>query len=487
MSVLATARTEAVRVFASQVLPYMLAKTSDANLIRLTYLLERVARTPHHKTQLRQLRELFYQGHPALELGRRVLKLNPNCRKHIISGLGVNATWVGEQKRQEFWRREGLVPPWLMVISPLMRCNLRCLGCYAGEYPRTDDPMDFATLDRIVTEAKEMGTYFITITGGEPFMRPDLLDLYEKHNDCIFLIYTNGTRIDDKVVERLAKCGNTAPAISVEGWEEQTDFRRGKGVYKKVMEAMDRLREAGLFFGFSATATRRNADIYLQDEFYDYMIEKGCMFGWFFLFVPVGQDANADLMVTPQQRDNLRAKTMEIRRTRPVFIADFWDDGSLTNGCMSGGTLYFHINYCGDVEPCVFMHFAQDNILDIYSHGGHVWDALKSPLFRKVREVNRRDPNRLRPCCIIDHNEWLEEAIKESGAHPTHPGAEDIIGRLAPQLREWAEEYRQFADHAWYESGEYEWAKPEACFHEKSPEEAARRQESHQSRPPALH
>jgi MoaA/NifB/PqqE/SkfB family radical SAM enzyme len=222
---------------------------------------------------------------------------------------------------------------------------------------------------------------------------------------------------------------------------------------------MDRLREANLFFGFSATATRKNADIYLQDELYDFFIEKGCMFGWFFLFVPVGQNNTTELMVTPEQRDRLRRKTMQVRRTRPIFVADFWNDGALTNGCMSGGTLYFHINYCGDVEPCVFIHFAEENILDIYRQGGHLWDVLKSPLFTKLRQVNRKDPNRLRPCCIIDHNEWLEGVIRETGARPTHPGAEDVIGRLAPQIREWAEEYRKLADPAWYESGEYEWAK----------------------------
>jgi MoaA/NifB/PqqE/SkfB family radical SAM enzyme len=459
MSLLAKAKTGAVRVFASQMLPSLLARTSDESLIRLTSIFEKVARTPFHKNQLRQLRELFRRGHPALELGRRVLSLHPNCRKHIISGLGINATWLGDQKRKEFWKREGIFPPYLIVISPLMRCNLRCLGCYAGNYPRSDDPLDFSTLDRIVTEAKEMGTYFITISGGEPFLRPDLLDLYEKRDDCVFLIYTNGTKIDDKVIERLVKCGNTAPAISVEGWEEQTDTRRGKGVYRQVMETMDRMREAGLFFGFSATAARHNAEVYLQSEFYDFMIEKGCLFGWFFIFVPVGQDSTTDLMITPEQRSRLRAKTMQIRRTKPLFVADFWNDGALTDGCMSGGTLYFHINYRGDLEPCVFVHFAEENILHIYQRGGHLWDVLKTPLFCKMREVNRRDPNRLRPCCIIDHNEWLEEALRQSRARPTHDGAEDIIRRLAPGLREWSEQYRKYADYAWYESGEYEWAK----------------------------
>ena len=290
-------------------------------------------------------------------------------------------------------------------------------------------------------------------------MRPDLLDLYDKHRDCVFLIYTNGTCIDDKTVERLQACGNAAPGISVEGWEAQTDFRRGKGVHQRIMNTMDALREAGIFFGFSATATRLNAEAYYDEAFYDFMIEKGCLFGWCFIFVPVGQDSSVELMVTPQQRDKLRQVVYRMRATKPIFVADFWNDGCLTGGCMSGGTLYLHVNYRGDLEPCVFMHFAEENILDMHARGDHLWEVLNTPLFKRIREVNRRDPNPLRPCPIIDHNEWLAEALEGTQARPTHPGAEAIVTSLAPQVRQWAEEYGKLADYAWYESGQYDWAK----------------------------
>jgi MoaA/NifB/PqqE/SkfB family radical SAM enzyme len=448
----------ALRYLASHTAPLLVNQVTDERILLLTHILERVARSERHKAQLQALRELISENHPAAELARRIFRLHPTVRRRFINSLGINATWLGEQERSAFAAEHGVGAPFLMVISPTMRCNLKCLGCYAGQYPKQDDPMSFDTLDRIVTEGKEMGVYFYTISGGEPFMRPDLLDLYEKHGDCAFQIYTNGTQIDDKVIERLQKTGNVAPAFSVEGWEEQTDFRRGKGVYRKVMETMDAVREAGLLFGFSGTATRINVDAYLSEDFYDFMAEKGCAFGWFFIFLPVGQDSTTDLMVTPDQRDKLRATVQRMRRTKPIFVADFWNDGCLTGGCMSGGTLYLHVNYRGDIEPCVFMHFAEENVLDIYQRGGHLWDVLDTPLFRHIREVNRKDPNPLRPCPIIDHNEWLAEALSKSDAHPTHPGAEDIVGRLAPEVRAWAEEYRKLADYAWYQSGEYEWA-----------------------------
>jgi MoaA/NifB/PqqE/SkfB family radical SAM enzyme len=456
---LCTARLTAIRYLASQAAPLLCTRVTESRLILLTRILERVARTQHHKAQLRYLRKLVEEQHPALGLMRRVLSLHGNARRAIINSLGVNATWLGEVERRAFAAEHGVRPPFLIVISPTMRCNLRCFGCYAGNYPREDDPLSFDVLDRIVTEGKEMGVYLYTISGGEPFMRPDLLDLYDKHRDCVFQIYTNGTCISDKAIERMQACGNVAPAISVEGWEAETDFRRGKGVYRKLMATMDALREAGILFGFSGTATRLNVEAYYHEEFYDFMIEKGCLFGWFFIFVPVGQDSSVDLMVTPQQRDKLRQVVYRMRATKPIFVADFWNDGCLTGGCMSGGTLYLHVNYRGDLEPCVFMHFAEDNILDMYARGQHLWEVLNTPLFRRIREVNRRDPNLLRPCPIVDHNEWLAEALQGTNARPTHPGAEAIVTRLAPQVREWATEYGKLADYAWYQSGQYDWAK----------------------------
>jgi MoaA/NifB/PqqE/SkfB family radical SAM enzyme len=440
----------------------LLEKATDERIIHFMRRAETLAWLPRHKRQLRELRQLFESDHPALGTFHRILGLHPNYRRAVITNLLFNGVLFGERKRKAFERRHHITPPFLMVMSPLMRCNLHCLGCYAGNYPRGKDPLSLEVLDRAVTEAKQMGMYFFTISGGEPFMRKDLLDLYERHSDATFLIYTNGTLIDDEAIARMQACGNASPAISVEGFAEETNRRRGsyqgRPVYDIIMDTMDRLREAKIMFGFSATATRENAEAYLRDEFYDLMIEKGCLYGWFFIFVPVGQDASVDLMTTPEQRDALRRKTLEVRRTKPIFVADFWNDGCLTGGCMSGGTTYFHINYRGDLEPCVFMHFATENIVDLYQRGGHLWDVLETPFFKAIRERNRKDPNPLRPCPIIDHNEMLEEAVRLTGAHPTHTGAEDVIGRLKQEIRDLAADYGVLAQKAW-ESSEYDWAK----------------------------
>ena len=109
---------------------------------------------------------------------------------------------------------------------------------------------------------KLWGIRFVVISGGEPFAYRSegkgIVDLCEKHSDCFFMTYTNGTLINENVSRRLSKAGNMLLCISVEGWKERTDERRGEGVFNKVLTTMDRLRTDGVPFGLSLTGTRHN-------------------------------------------------------------------------------------------------------------------------------------------------------------------------------------------------------------------------------------
>lgn len=81
-------------------------------------------------------------------------------------------------------------------------------------------------------------------TGGEPLVRKtDIIRLCEKHDDCVFLCFTNGTLIDEQFAEDMLRVKNFVPAISLEGMEAATDNRRGQGVFDKVIKAMDLLHE----------------------------------------------------------------------------------------------------------------------------------------------------------------------------------------------------------------------------------------------------
>lgn len=376
---------------------------------------------------------------------RHLRNMSPAVQKSIMNFI-ANIMVKGEVKRRRFKEEAGFDPPVLMVISPTMRCNLRCYGCYAGKYSKKDD-LGLGTLERLLFEAEEMGIYFITISGGEPFiLGEDLLRVLGRHQSILFQIYTNGTLIDRAMATKLAEIGNAFPCISVEGFEEETDARRGEGTYQKILSAMDNLREAGTFFGFSATATRDNNELIVSDEFVNFYRDKGCMIGWYFHYVPVGKEPGIELMPTPAQRIFRREELIKRRARHDILLADFWNDGPMVGGCLAGGRTYLHINSDGEVEPCVFVHFAVDNIWD-----KPLRDVLQSPFFTEIRKRQPYDENLLRPCMIIDVPEVLREVVTVCGAHPTHTGADAVINDFAHDMDDYSEEYKEMADNKWRE------------------------------------
>jgi MoaA/NifB/PqqE/SkfB family radical SAM enzyme len=129
-------------------------------------------------------------------------------------------------------------------------------------------------------------------SGGEPLVRKDdLIRLCERHPDCYFLSFTNATLIDEAFAKEVRRVGNLTFATSVEGFEAETDLRRGKDTYQKVIKAMDILKAEGVPFGFSTCYHRLNTDVVGSDAYVDFMVEKGCRFGWYFTYMPLGKDA----------------------------------------------------------------------------------------------------------------------------------------------------------------------------------------------------
>jgi MoaA/NifB/PqqE/SkfB family radical SAM enzyme len=227
-------------------------------------------------------------------------------------------------------------------------------------------------LDRIVTEAEQdWARHFFVISGGEPLAYRSegkgILDLAEKHKDSFMMFYTNGTLIDEEVADRLANLGNISPAFSFEGWRKTTDARRGEGVFDQLLVAMKRLRDAGVLFGVSLTATKENAEEILSEDFIDFLFnQQGARYGWIFQYMPIGRSFTLELMPTPEQRLRMWRRSWEIIREKQIFIADFWNHGTAAFGCLSAGHYdgngYLYINWKGSVNPCVFVPYTPVNI-----------------------------------------------------------------------------------------------------------------------------
>ncbi len=423
-----------------------LEDATPEKLARMWGLFEKVASQPRHKSEAQRFRWLVESGHPFGRWLERIgNELSPAARDALIQNLYGHAWFLNGDKRERFREKEGFEPPNLIVTDVTARCNLRCEGCWASEYGRDSD-LELEHIERMVSECEEeMGMHFFVFSGGEPTLREDLFEIYEHHPKSQFQVYTNGTLIDDQMAARFAKLGNVMPMLSIEGDEALTDGRRGEGIYQKLMETMETLREHGVLFGFSATATRHNAESIIRHEFIEKMIDKGCLYGWYFQYIPVGRDPDMDLMVTAGQREMMRRKVYELRNTYPIFLADFWNDGTETGGCMAGANRYLHVTNDGDIEPCVFCHFAADNIKDTT-----ITAALRHPFFQPIREGIPYDGNHLRPCMLIDRP-WVFRQYMErfDDVRPTHAGAESLITELADDMDRKARQWAEIAVKAW--------------------------------------
>jgi MoaA/NifB/PqqE/SkfB family radical SAM enzyme len=399
-----------------------LSRDPVRHLEQLLKLGKLIARQEDHKQKVAALEKAIIDNPAVRQLTEGVLKdTHPNILQRLLYNFFINSMLMGVPRQSHLSETMGFNVPHTIVVSPTSVCNLRCEGCWAGAYAKHDE-LEYERLDRLCSEAKELGIYWIVMTGGEPFMYPRLFDLAAKHSDMAFMLYTNGTRIDDRVADQIMEVGNLSPAFSLEGWEERTDRRRGPGVFKKVTAAMDRLRERGAVFGVSLTATLENVEEITSDDFVDYLVEKGVRYGWIFHYIPIGRNPNPDLMLTPEQRSYMTMRVPAIRRDKPFMLVDFWNDGELTHGCIAGGRRYFHVTASGAVEPCAFVHFSTHNIND---HS--LEEVLRSPLFAAYQKRQPFCDDYLRPCPIIDVPFALRDIVVESGAMPTHDGAGDVL------------------------------------------------------------
>lgn len=424
-----------------------LVKDPEKNIEKGLNLAAKLAIQQNHKYIIENIREHILDPNSNWHklYVKAIRETSPEIIERLAINFFVNSVLNGIPKQYELAEKLGYSIPWAILFDPTDRCNLRCKGCWAGEYTQKND-LEFELLDRIVSEGEDLNIFFYVVSGGEPTVRKDdIVKLALGHPDSIFHLFTNGTLIDDKFAEQCVKAGNITFAISIEGFEESTDARRGKGVFQKVMKAAEILKRHGLVYGFSTAYHRYNVEEVSSDEYIDMLVDNGFKFGWYFTYVPVGSDSDLEFMATPEQREYIYHRVHKLRETKPIFIADFWNDGATTEGCIAGGRRYCHINASGDVEPCAFIHYATCNIRDV-----SLKEALGNQLFRAYQKRQPFNDNMLRPCPLIDNPDQLAACVNECGAYSTQIKRGDV-NQLAQALQGYANDWGTRADILWEE------------------------------------
>jgi MoaA/NifB/PqqE/SkfB family radical SAM enzyme len=405
---------------------------------RLPKLIKGVERFAWNSTQKRNLKAFYDEKSPVYQFCINLMEnTNSKTVKSFVKNFVVNTVIIGAKKSQKLMKEHHCNIPNAILMDPTSVCNLKCTGCWAAEYEKTDN-LSFALMDRIIKEGKALGIHWYLYTGGEPTIRKrDLLKLAKKHQDCFFLAFTNATLVDEEFAKALAEVGNFTLAISVDGFEEETDFRRGKGTYQKLMNAMRLLKKHGVMFGISSCYHGKNTKIIGSEEYIDYMINMGAIYAWLFTYMPLGKNAVTDLICSPEQREFMFNQIRKFRETKPIFMIDFWNDGDFSRGCIAGGRHYLHINAHGDVEPCAFIHYSNVNIKDV-----SLLESLKSPLFKIFNQNQPFNKNYLQPCPLLDNPDKLKEIVNASNAKSTQmmdkESVEDLTDKCQQVSKNWA-------------------------------------------------
>ena len=425
-----------------------LYKDPETNLLKIMDWADQFA-GDEFQSQRQMIREAITNPeHPYYSFIRRVINdIDPHVLQTTAVNFFVNAALTGWPKQEKLRKELNCNIPWTILLDPTSACNLHCTGCWAAQYGHKLN-LSFDEIDRIIQQGKDLGVYLYIYTGGEPLVRKnDLIRLCEKHDDCVFLSFTNATLIDEAFADEMLRVGNFIPAISLEGFEKSTDQRRGKGVYQKVMQAISLLHQKKLIYGISSCYTSANFESITSSEYFDHLIEMGAYFIWYFHYMPVGNDASIDLLPTPKQREETYRRIRKYRATKPLFAMDFQNDAEYVGGCIAGGRRYFHINANGDIDPCVFIHFSDSNIRE-----KTLLEALQSPIMKMYHDLQPFHENMLKPCPMLENPQILRQMIKQTQAHSTDLQSPESVDHLCSKCDQYAKNWDETAQRLWQES-----------------------------------
>ncbi len=366
-----------------------------------------------------------------------------------------------------FRARYGSAPPWMIAVSPGHACGLACRGCYSSSVAgRSKLPYD--VLDRVVSDARRLWNVgLVVVSGGEPLdyrsQGKNILDLFDAHPDVMFLMFTNGLGIDREVARRLERAATVTPALSVEGLRAATDSRRGEGVFERVLDAISHLRSEGVPYGVSATVSRSNFEEFMSDDFFDFFAERMAFYFFLFQYMPMGRDSDLGLMPSPAQRMALWRRSWDLISGKKVAVYDFWNHGSLIHGCVAAGRErgYLHVDWDGNVMPCVFAPYSAANVREVFEAGGDLNDVWESPFLAAVRGWQRRYgydgdgsagmKNLLAPCPVRDHYLEFRRLVEAHRAEPEDAPARDALSdeEYFRGLVSYGEEFSRLSGPVW--------------------------------------
>lgn len=336
--------------------------------------------------------------------------------KRALRKFVWNFGWKGMRAVQRFERRQKRGAPYFpafLFVSVTDQCNLSCQGCWVTPCsPRRELSVD--DLDALVQACKRQGSFFFGILGGEPLLHKGLLDLFGRHPDAYFVLFTNGTLITDGIAAEWRRLGNVSPLISIEGSPAVSDERRGgHEVYARTLAGLEHCRRNRLVIGAATSICRSNRADLASTSFVRDLAGRGVHYLWYYLYRPVGPRPTPELALSPEEIVQLRRFIVDARARAPLVIVDAYWDRHGRAMCPAAVGLAHHIGPDGAIEPCPPLQFSGDTIHDPRP----LAQVLAESPF--LKEFRRFSSGATRGCVIMEQPDRLRSFLQERHARDT--------------------------------------------------------------------
>ncbi len=334
-----------------------------------------------------------------------------NSRLNPLEGIWWLRTLSRQRKmagRRLKAETEQLMVPPVMIYSTTNQCNLNCKGCYAKKrMVEGKEELSIERIDRLFHEASELGIGVIMIAGGEPLMRPEILWAASEYRNIIFPVFTNGLMLNSGSISYFKQHRNLVPILSIEGIRQNTDLRRGKGMYTKLIRTMEQLQQTKRLFGMSVTLTRENFDEVSHPVWLQTHHRMGSALFFLVEYVPQSEN-DLHLCLTQEQKEQLQSRLEVLRKQIPALFVSLPGDESQYGGCLAAGRGFVHVSADGSLEPCPFAPYS-----DINLSKHTLKEALQSKFLARIRKSHHLLTESQGACTLWENRNWVEKQLKE--------------------------------------------------------------------------
>ncbi|HEX2970123.1 MAG TPA: radical SAM protein [Bacteroidales bacterium] len=344
---------------------------------------------------------------------RNFIKTNRRCRNKFMFNMVIKGVSGFLKYRRRM--KKGKIFPAFQFISITNDCNLRCQGCWVST-GNSPEYMNADKINSIIESSKKQGSYFFGILGGEPLMYKQVSEIFGKHPDCYFQLFTNGTLFTESTASQLLASGNVTPLFSLEGDENVADIRRGGNhVYNRTLKAISTATAAGLITGVAVSVCKSNIEMALSDEFVMMLHDLGVLYVWYYIYRPAGSNPNYDLTLSFEDITRLRKFLVHGRTRLPMILIDSYWRANGEPFCPAADGLSHHINASGFIEPCPVMQIARENIND---------DGLPEEKYENsglLRSFRKEIHGKTKGCILMEEPSWIEPfAIRQDAVNTSN-------------------------------------------------------------------